>query len=298
MRPRVFPIYDITTLPTYKPSLQPSIQSDEQYIAMQRGILEQIYIETHGDKSWYTTENWLHDDVSVCKWYGCECNDMDKHIVTSFNLQSFKSPQEVPTVIGMLSKLEVLKIAGANIVGTLPSELFRLHQLKHMTVMSSMEGIMPSEIGTLRSLEYLELRENSFDGQIPTELGLVQSLTYLDISDHKYFTESTIPSEIGFLPSLHTLCMPRNGLNGTVPSELFGLASLETLNLSSNSLHGTLPLTMELISLRKMDLSDNKLTGTIPGALSSLESLEQLQMHVSIYNVVGVKRYLYHIFSF
>ena len=278
--PTSFPTYDITIFPSPELLLQPSIQSDKDYIAMQHGVLEQIYTETDDDNSWFRTENWLNDDVSVCKWYGCGCNDMDNKIVTSFNIQSFKSPQEVPTVLGMLSKLEGLHIDGANIVGTLPSEL------KQMTVVSSMDGILFSKIGNLRSLEYLELRENNFDGQIPTELGLLQSLKYLDISYHKYFTESTIPTELGNLLSLKVLDMSRNGLRGTLPPELFGLVSLEELNLSWNNLSGSLPLSMESISLREIDLSYNMLTGMLPGALGSLESLEVLNINVSVYNVI------------
>ena len=127
--PTNFPTYVITTLPTYEPSFKPSTQSDKEFIAMQRSVLEQIYIETDGDNSWYTSENWLDDDVSVCKWYGCECNNIYIDIITSFDMPAKLNPQQVPTVIGMLSKLEVLKIDGANIVGTFPSELFRLHQL-------------------------------------------------------------------------------------------------------------------------------------------------------------------------
>ena len=103
--PMSFPIYDITNVPWFEPLTQ--------------------------------------SDVSVCKWYGCECNNTDIDIVTSFKIQTFKSPLQVPTVLGMLSKLEVLNIDGANIVGTLPSELFRLHQLKRMTVISSMGSKLP-----------------------------------------------------------------------------------------------------------------------------------------------------------
>ena len=284
--PTSFPTYVITTLPTYEPSFKPSSQSDKEYIAMQRGVLEQIYTETDGDNSWYRTENWLDDDISVCKWYGCGCNNIYIDIITSFEMPALLNPQQVPTVIGMLSKLEVLTIDDANIVGTLPTELFHLHQLKQMTVISSMEDMLPSDIGNLRSLEYLEIRENRFDGQIPTELGLLQSLAYLDISYHEYFTESTIPFEIGNLLSLKTLDMSRNGLRGTLPSELFGLVSLEELNLSWNNLSGSLPLSMELPSLREMDLKYNILTGMLPGALGSLESLEVLNINVSVYNVI------------
>ena len=91
--------------------------------------------------------------------------------------------------------------------------------------------------------------------------------------------------------------MSHNGLRGTVASELFGLASLEELNLSWNVLSGSLPLSLELISLREMNLSYNKFTGMLPGALGSLESLEVLQMNVSIYNIVGNKRDIHSILS-
>jgi len=74
--------------------------------------------------------------------------------------------------------------------------------LKQMAVISSLEGMLPSEVVNLRSLEYLELRENNFDGQIPTELSLLQSLTFLDVSDHECITEASILSEVGNLSSL------------------------------------------------------------------------------------------------
>ena len=275
-----------TNMPTYGLSMKPSIEIDEEYIAMQRGVLEQYYIETDGDNSWLSNEKWLNDDVSVCDWYGCGCNNIENHIVTSFYVQSFKSPQQVPTVLGMLTKLEYLKFDKVNFEGTLPSELFRLHQLNEMILISSLEGMLPSEIGNLRSLEHLELRENRFDGQIPTELGLLQSLTHLDITDHEYFTEATIPSEIGKLSSLTIINMYHNGLRGKIPTELFGLTSLEQLNLSKNSLSGSLHVSLESALLRELDLSENALTGMIPGALSSLKSLEVLKMQVSMYNAI------------
>jgi len=114
--------------------------------------------------------------------------------------------------------------------------------LKQMTVISSLEGMLPSEIGNLRSLEYLELRENNFHGQIPTELGLLQSLTFLDVSDHECITEASISSKVGNLSSLKTFYTKRSRLRGTLSTELFGRVSLEEFNFSGNSLSGSLPL--------------------------------------------------------
>jgi len=102
--------------------------------------------------------------------------------------------------------------------------------------------MLPSEIGNLRSLEYLELRENNFDEQIPTEHGLLQILTFLDLSDHKCIAETSIPSEVGNLSSLKTFYAIRSRLRGTFSTELFGLASLEEFNFLENSLSGSLPL--------------------------------------------------------
>ena len=114
--------------------------------------------------------------------------------------------------------------------------------LKQMAVLSSSKGMLSSEIGNLRSLEYLELRENNFDGQIPAYLGLLQSLTLLDISDLECITEASIPSEVGNLSSLMTFYTKRSRLRGALPTELFGLVSLEEFNLSENSLSGSLLL--------------------------------------------------------
>jgi len=56
--------------------------------------------------------------------------------------------------------------------------------LKQMAVLSSSKGMLSSEIGNLRSLEYLELQENNFDGTLPTELFGLVSLEELNLSEN------------------------------------------------------------------------------------------------------------------
>jgi len=82
--------------------------------------------------------------------------------------------------------------------------------LNQMAILSSLEGMLSSDIGNLRSLEYLELRENNFDGQIPTDLGVLQSLTLLDISDLECSTEAR------YLPRLVTCHLLRHSTRNVV----------------------------------------------------------------------------------
>ena len=56
--------------------------------------------------------------------------------------------------------------------------------LKQMAILSSLEGMLPSEIGNLRTLEYLELQENNVDGTLPTELFGLVSLEEFNLSEN------------------------------------------------------------------------------------------------------------------
>jgi len=272
-----------STLTTNWPSYAPAVPRNEEYLVMQRTVLEQIYIETGGDYSWTTdSSNWLNDDISVCEWYGCECNNNEDYIVTSIRLGSFRYVQLIPTAIGMLSKLQKLTINGDNLAGTLPRELLNLHELTQMTIRSSLEGALPSEIGNLRSLQILDLHGNNFDGKLPSELGLLEKLRYLDISGNDGSLESSIPSEVSNFSSLQYLYKNDSSLQDALPSELFGMVSLQIISLSNNNLVGSLPLLMDLVSLREIDLSNNQISGILPGVFASLPHFEILRIRVVV----------------
>ena len=289
--PTLSPFYLTTNWPFYAPA----VPLNEEYLVMQRTVLEQIYIETGGDYSWTTdSSSWLNDDISVCEWYGCECNNNEDYIVTSVRLGSFRYTQLIPTAIGMLSKLQNLTINGDKLTGTLPSELFNLHELTQLTIRGSLEGTLPSEISNLRSLQILDLRGNNFDGKLPSEVGVLGMLKYLDISGMTL--KSSIPSEVFNLSSLQYLYMNDSSLKGTLPSELFGMVSLQIISLSNNNLIGSLPLSMDLVSLREIDLSENKISGILPDAFASLPHFEILRIRVSRYCLELINDLLFLIF--
>ena len=117
--------------------------------------------------------------------------------------------------------------------------------------------------GTPQRVTGLNLPSNSLNGVIPSELGTLWSLTSLDLSSNS-LTDS-IPAELGHLPELATLRLSGNSLSGCIPAALRNvatndLASLALLycdllpmpsapvNLSVSLAEGTFTLTWEALS--------------------------------------------------
>ncbi|KAK3235013.1 hypothetical protein CYMTET_54761 [Cymbomonas tetramitiformis] len=86
------------------------------------------------------------------------------------------------------------------------------------------EGTIPSELGKLYDLEYLDAGENALSGTIPTELGDLRSLTYLDLEANNL--GGSIPTELGNLENLNHLILSANDITGAIPTELGSLKML------------------------------------------------------------------------
>mmetsp|Transcript_847 Transcript_847/g.1335 ORF Transcript_847/g.1335 Transcript_847/m.1335 type:complete len:379 (-) Transcript_847:123-1259(-) len=132
-----------------------------------------------------------------------------------------------------------------------------------------LEGVLPTELGLLQSLQTLWVGENSLTGPIPTELGQLQSLLRL----HMYGNDLTgpVPTELGRLQSLQHVIVYGNDLTGPIPSELGQLQSLQTLWVAYNGLTGSIPTELgQLQSLRQVIIYDNDLTGAMPDEVCAL----------------------------
>jgi len=168
--------------------------------------------------------------------------------------------------------------SGNNLLGTLPSELGSLSNLTFIDLsFNEITGSIPSELGNLSNLKYLNIENNELTGNIPSELNNLNNLTHL-ILDWNNIT-GNIPSSIGNLNNLSVLDISRNDLIGNISPELANLSNLSVLNLSSNDLTGDIPL--ELVSLSNLsvlNLSGNDLTGDIPPELVSLSNLNVLNL--------------------
>lgn len=128
-----------------------------------------------------------------------------------------------------------------------------------------MSGSLPSEVGTLSSLQILDLSHNSMNGSIPVSIVHCRRLRALVLS-HNSFTGS-LPFGMGTrLSALEMIDVSHNRLSGPIPGDIGSLRSLESIaDLSHNLFSGLVPESIGNLPERVyVDLSYNNLSGPIP----------------------------------
>ncbi len=211
----------------------------------------------------------------ITEWDGVTASGTPRR-VTGLDLLNKGLTGEIPTELGSLSNLQVLKLNGNQLTGEIPTQLGSLSNLQELWLNNNvLTGTIPTQLGSLSDLEELHLWGNQLTGTVPTELGSLTKLQVLGLGGNKLTGE--IPTWLGNLSNLEGLYLWGNELTGTIPTQLGSLSNLEVLGLSQNQLTGTIPTQLgSLSNLEGLYLWGNELTGTIPTQLGSLSNLEVL----------------------
>eukprot|EP00542_Grammatophora_oceanica_P006827 CAMPEP_0194068486 /NCGR_PEP_ID=MMETSP0009_2-20130614/87124_1 /TAXON_ID=210454 /ORGANISM="Grammatophora oceanica, Strain CCMP 410" /LENGTH=569 /DNA_ID=CAMNT_0038721591 /DNA_START=145 /DNA_END=1854 /DNA_ORIENTATION=+ len=134
-------------------------------------------------------------------------------------------------------------------------------------------GQLPSELGMLKSLEVLEMRENDLSGTIPATFNRMSNLVQLNLENNR-LTGTPLPVLAG-LTWLEMLRISFNQFTGTIPNEVVFMTSLTILNTASNDFTGELPEDLgEITTLKHLEFGNNLMNGTIPESLYQLSNLE------------------------
>ena len=171
-----------------------------------------------------------------------------------------------------------LRLGENGLIGSIPTALGRLGALKWLDLSSNeLRGSIPSALSSLGNLFFLNLSRNDLDGAVPAWLGDMSSLLALYVSSNEL--TGGIPQELGNL-NLYGLGFSWNDLTvGPIPTWLRNHTNLRWLYLSGSDVTGGIPVWLgNLVNLQSVYFSRNHLAGPIPSALGRLENLEDLDL--------------------
>ena len=212
--------------------------------------------------NWVDNTKWL-TDAPIGDWYGVDTNSAGRVVVLDLSGNTDNWPDVTPH----------------GLEGSIPSELGSLASLERLNLAYNLlTGSIPPELGRLVNLERLYLYSNSLTGPVPPELGKLTNLKRLYLRSNGL--TGPIPLELGSLANLQRLELSSNDLTGPIPSELGGLANLERLSLGSNELTGPIPPELgSLANLEGLALNSNSLTGPMPPEVGDLTNLKWLNLY-------------------
>uniref|UniRef100_A0A2N9FF82 Leucine-rich repeat-containing N-terminal plant-type domain-containing protein n=1 Tax=Fagus sylvatica TaxID=28930 RepID=A0A2N9FF82_FAGSY len=240
-------------------------------------------------KSW-TLEG---ESSNCCSWDGVSCDEDTGHVIG-------------------------LDLSSSCLYGSINSNssLFRLVHLQSLNLAHNhfKYSQIPSQIGNLSRLTYLNLSSSMFSGQIPFEVSklsqlsslylccnidlsswnikllqlkelsltsLVENLTRLENLDLGGVTiVSTVPNIFANLSTLRSLYLHDCGMYGEFPRGIFKLPNLRILDMKYNkNLTGSLPDFQNWRShLKEMTFADTSFSGELPASMGNLGSLIAFDM--------------------
>ncbi|XP_039160953.1 receptor-like protein 7 [Eucalyptus grandis] len=218
-----------------------------------------------------------------CSWDGIECDENTGHVII-LNLRSsfLYGSIDSNSTLFQLAHLEKLDLSDNHFnYSQIPSRIGDLLRLTYLNVSYSVfSGRVPSEIFKLTRLVYLDLCCN-LDPYTSTRLlemqplglrSLAQNLTSLEVLSLGVVAMSAkVPNTLANLSSLRALQMDVCDLHGVFPSAIFNLPKLIYLGVADNkALIGQLPYFNSSSPLKQLRVPGTSFSGKLPASIGSI----------------------------
>ncbi|XP_042491617.1 probable inactive receptor kinase At5g10020 [Macadamia integrifolia] len=172
-------------------------------------------------------------------WYGISCSEGQ---VTSITLND----------LGLIGNFKFSALSG-------------LKMLQNMTISNNQFSGIILGIGSIGSLESLDLSRNSFHGSVPLDLKNLKNLLLLNLSSNNL--GGTIPPSFGTLEQLKHLDLHSNSFTGDISDLIMQLQNVVYVDLSSNKFSGSLNFDLGnstfVSTVQYLNLSHNALAGEL-----------------------------------
>lgn len=227
---------------------------------------------------------------------GLEMNHLDEAVLPSDfgshlpNLQhlgldsnNFEGP--IPASLANASKILDLGLSRNYFSGTVPSALGCLHDLTFLNLESnSLEASdrksweFIDSLVNCSKLQVIALAMNNLGGHVPSSIGnLTSELQILYLGTNRL--SGMFPPGITNLQSLIALSLENNQYIGAIPQWIGNLGNLQALYLEGNSFTGPIPLSIgNLSQLTYLYLQDNMIEGALPPTLGKMKNLLRLNI--------------------
>ncbi|XP_019423250.1 PREDICTED: probable leucine-rich repeat receptor-like protein kinase At5g49770 isoform X2 [Lupinus angustifolius] len=149
---------------------------------------------------------------------------------------------------------------GNSFTGSIPSTIGLVQTLEVLRLdRNFLTGEVPSNLNNLTNINELNLAHNNLTGPLP-DLSQMDALNYVDLSNNS-FDPSEAPTWFSTLASLTTLVMEFGSLQGSLPPKLFSIPQIQQVKLRSNALNNTLDMGDSICpQLQLVDLQDNQIS--------------------------------------
>lgn len=123
-----------------------------------------IYADNISDED-LSKSNWL-SAMPACEWDFIDCNE---HLgVDALRLANLRLQRPIPTQLGLLTQLRILRLDSNQMTGSIPSNLMSMSQMQAINLRSNLlTGTLPLDLNNLRNLTYLDLSQNHLTGTLP-----------------------------------------------------------------------------------------------------------------------------------